>query len=48
MLFAIDLIIIVSSVWVAVEAVLAMRRAANDPPESFDADVKLEAVREEV
>lgn len=48
LLFALDVIIIASSVWVAVEAVLAMRRAARDEPEHEDEDAQLEAVREEV
>jgi len=48
LLFALDVIIIASSVWVAVEAVLAMRRAALEEPEHEDADARLEAVREEV
>ena len=33
LLFALDVIIIVASVWVAIEAVQAMRRALKDPPE---------------
>ncbi|GAA1316811.1 carbon starvation protein A [Leucobacter albus] len=48
LLFAIDLVIIVVSIWVVIEAVLAMRRAALSPAEPVDADAKLEAVREEV
>jgi carbon starvation protein len=48
LLFAIDIVIIVASIWVAVESVLAMRRAATEPPEAPDADEKLEAVREDV
>ncbi|WCD91926.1 carbon starvation CstA family protein [Microbacterium sp. nov. GSS16] len=48
LLFALDVIIIASSVWVAVEAVLAMRRAAREEPEHEDEDARLEAVREEV
>ncbi|MGW9626699.1 carbon starvation CstA family protein [Microbacterium sp. NPDC055521] len=48
LLFALDVIIIASSVWVAVEAVLAMRRAALEEPEHEHADAQLEAVREEV
>jgi len=48
LLFALDVIIIASSVWVAVEAALAMRRAARDEPEHEDEDAQLEAVREEV
>ena len=48
MLFVIDVIVIVVSLWVVVEAVLAMRRAATEPPEDVDEDAQLEAVREEV
>ena len=48
LLFALDVIIIASSVWVAVEAVIAMRRAASDPPEDENEDAELEAGREEV
>ncbi|WP_336646139.1 carbon starvation CstA family protein [Microbacterium sp. USHLN186] len=48
LLFALDVIIIASSVWVAVEAVLAMRRAAREEPEHEDEDARLVAVREEV
>ncbi len=48
LLFVLDIIIIVSSVWVAVEAALAMRRAATEPPEEADEDAKLQAVREQV
>ncbi|TDC45372.1 carbon starvation protein A [Actinomadura sp. KC345] len=39
LLLAIDVIIIVAAVWVAFEAVLAMRRASQEPPEAPDADV---------
>jgi carbon starvation protein len=39
MLFALDVIIIVAAVWVAAEAVLAMRRASKEPPEAPDADL---------
>ncbi|MDT0157451.1 carbon starvation protein A [Microbacterium sp. ARD32] len=48
LLFALDVIIIASSVWVAVEAVVAMRRAAAGPPEDENEDAELQAVREEV
>lgn len=48
LLFAIDIVIIVSSVWVAVEAVLAMRRAVKEPPEHEDEDLQLVATREQV
>lgn len=48
LLFALDVIIIASSVWVAVEAVIAMRKAATDPPEEEHEDAELQAVREEV
>ncbi|KIP52495.1 carbon starvation CstA family protein [Leucobacter komagatae] len=48
LLFAIDLVIIVVSIWVIIEAVLAMRRAALEPPEPVDADASLTAVRETV
>lgn len=48
LLFGLDVVIIVASIWVAVEAIIAMRRAVNDPPEALDADARLEAVREEV
>ena len=43
-----DTIIIVASIWVAVEAVIAMRKAANDPAEPEDQDASIQAVREEV
>jgi carbon starvation protein len=48
LLFALDVIIVVSSIWVAVEAVIAMRKAATEPPEGEDEDARLQAVREEV
>ncbi|MEJ1086863.1 carbon starvation protein A [Microbacterium sp. Mu-80] len=48
LLFALDVIIIASSVWVAVEAIIAMRRAATAPPEHENEDAELQAVREEV
>lgn len=48
LLLIIDLVIIAASVWVAVEAGLAMKRAAQEPAEAPDADVRLEVVREEV
>lgn len=48
LLFALDVIIIIASVWVAVEAIIAMRRAAKEPPESEDEDASIQAVREEV
>ncbi|WP_413320653.1 carbon starvation protein A [Agrococcus sp. 1P02AA] len=48
LLFALDVIIIISSVWVAVEAVLAMRRAYAEPPESEHEDSELVATREQV
>lgn len=48
LLLVLDVIIIVSSVWVAVEAIIAMRRAAVEPPEAEDEDATLQAVREEV
>ncbi|MFO7690329.1 MAG: carbon starvation CstA family protein, partial [Cryobacterium sp.] len=38
MLFSLDVIIIVASVWVAVEAIIAMRNARNMVPEDDDAD----------
>ncbi len=46
LLFALDVIIIVASVWVAIEAVQAMRRALKDPPEPEPADSARVAVRE--
>ncbi len=48
LLFAIDVVIIVSSVWVAIEAVLAMRRAAKAPPEQEHEDASLTGEREHV
>jgi carbon starvation protein len=48
LLFILDVIIIVASVWVAIEAIIGMRRAMKDPPEPDDADATLAAVREEV
>ncbi len=46
LLFAVDLVIIVCSIWVAVEAVIHMRKAATEPPEPENADELLEAERE--
>lgn len=48
LLFVLDVIIIVASIWVAVEAFIAMRKAATDPPEPEDQDASIQAVREEV
>ncbi len=48
LLFVLDVIIIVASIWVAVEAFIAMRKAAADPPEPEDQDASIQAVREEV
>ncbi len=48
LLFAIDVVIIVASVWVAVEAVLAMRRAFKSEPEPEHEDAELTAERERV
>jgi carbon starvation protein len=48
LLFAIDVVIIIASIWVAVETVLAMRRAYREPAEDPDADEKLAATRENV
>ena len=48
LLFGLDVIIIVASVWVAVEAVQAMRRAFREPPEDEDEDASLVATRENV
>jgi carbon starvation protein len=39
LLLAIDVVIIIAAVWVAFEAVAAMRRATQEPPEAPDADV---------
>ncbi|GAA1898804.1 carbon starvation protein A [Streptomyces sodiiphilus] len=38
LLFAIDVVIIGAALWVAFEAVFAMRRASREPPEALDAD----------
>src|SRR5699024_2974396 len=43
LLFALDVVIIVASVWVAIEAVLAMRRAARGPEEIDELDEQLAA-----
>lgn len=48
LLLALDIIIIASSIWVAVEAVIAMRRAHTDPPERTDADANQVATTESV
>lgn len=40
LLLVIDVVIILSAVWVAIEAVGAMRRAASEPPEAEDADLR--------
>jgi len=48
MLFSLDVIIIVASVWVAVEAIIAMRNARKMVPEDEDADVELTGTREDV
>ena len=48
LLFAIDVVIIIASIWVAIEAFLAMRRAYREPAEDPDADEKLAATRENV
>ncbi|WP_296136450.1 carbon starvation protein A [uncultured Tessaracoccus sp.] len=45
LLLVLDVIIIVASIWVAVEAVLAMRRASVEPPEPEDADLTYEPVQ---
>ncbi len=39
LLLTIDVVIIVAALWVAFEAVVAMRRASQEPPEAPDADV---------
>ncbi|GAA1727207.1 carbon starvation protein A [Microbacterium paludicola] len=39
LLLVLDVIIIVAAVWVAVEGIMAMRRAAAEPPEADDADL---------
>src|SRR5699024_10225908 len=46
LLFGIDVVIIIASVWVAVEAVLAMRRAYREPAEPPDEDEQQPATRE--
>lgn len=43
LLLVIDVVVIVAAVWVAFEAVVAMRRAAQEPPEAPDADVREKA-----
>ncbi|KAA6436456.1 carbon starvation protein A [Agrococcus sediminis] len=48
LLFALDVVIIVASVWVGIEAVLAMRRAMKEPPEHEHEDAQLVAERERV
>ena len=48
LLFALDVVIIIASIWVAVETILAMRRAYQEPQEEPDADEKLTATRENV
>lgn len=45
LLLAIDAVIILCSIWVAIEAVLAMRRAKDEPAEEPDADITYEWVR---
>ncbi|TDB95585.1 carbon starvation protein A [Actinomadura sp. 7K534] len=40
LLLAIDVVIIVTAVWVAFEALVATRRASREPPEAPDADAK--------
>ncbi|VEI13482.1 carbon starvation CstA family protein [Trueperella bialowiezensis] len=47
LLLAVDAVIIISSIWVAIEAFLAMRRAKIEPPEEPDADVTYEWARAE-
>ncbi|MDF4252079.1 carbon starvation protein A [Streptomyces sp. WMMB303] len=39
LLLTIDVVIIVAAVWVAFEAIVAMRRASQEPPEAPDADM---------
>lgn len=39
LLLVLDVVIIVASVWVALEAVIAMNKARNEPPEDEDADL---------
>ena len=46
LLFAIDVVIIIASVWVAVEAILAMGRARREPAEPPDEDERQPATRE--
>lgn len=48
LLFAIDVVIIIASVWVAIEAVMAMRRAMRAEPEPEHEDAELVAEREAV
>lgn len=43
LLLIIDLVIIVAALWVAFEAIVAMRRASQEPPEALDADVSAKA-----
>ncbi len=47
LLLVVDIVIIVSAIWVAVEAVLAMRRAKDEPVEAPDADITYEWSRAE-
>lgn len=42
LLFGLDIVIIIASLWVAFEALLAMRRASTEPPEEPDADETFE------
>jgi carbon starvation protein len=44
MLFSLDVIIIVASVWVAAEAIIAMRKARNMVPEDEDEDADPELI----
>src|SRR5699024_6241839 len=39
LLLILDVIIIVATIWVGIEGIAAMRRAANEPPEEEDADL---------
>ena len=48
LLFGLDVVIIFSSIWVAVEAIIAMGKAVKSDPEPEDADEQLDAVREDV
>ena len=48
MLFSLDVIIIVASVWVAAEAILAMRNARTMIPEHEGADAEMAATREDL